>query len=168
MRPPPSCSIAFLENFTRSRYSTCGEKAQTTPCSRLHWSTRPTFDWWAWTRWTGRAGLTSWAWPPERCAASWSITRAKKAQKRGAGITLLSLQDSDGSVDHSDDYDLLSLNEALERLEQASPRQARIIDLRFFGGLSIRETAMALEVSPETVKKDARFALAWLNSQLAP
>ena len=93
--------------------------------------------------------------------------RKKKAKKRGSGVTLLSLQDSDGCIDQSDDYDLLSLDEALERLGQASERQARIIDLRFFGGLSIRETAELLNVSPETVKKDARFALAWLRSRLA-
>ena len=94
--------------------------------------------------------------------------RKKNAQKRGAGVTLLSLQDFDGRIDWRDDYDLLSLDEALERLGQVSERQARIIDLRFFGGLSIRETADVLGVSPETVKKEARFALAWLRSQLAP
>ena len=94
--------------------------------------------------------------------------RRKKAKKRGSGVTLLSLQDSDGCIDQSDDYDLLSLDEALERLGQVSARQARIVDLRFFGGLSISETAGILGVSPETVKKEARFALAWLRSQLAP
>ena len=93
--------------------------------------------------------------------------RKKKAKKRGSGVTLLSLQDSDGHIDESDDYDLLSLDGALERLGQLSERQARVIDLRFFGGLSIRETAELLNVSPETVKKDARFALAWLRSRLA-
>ncbi len=70
--------------------------------------------------------------------------RRKKARKRGSGVTLLSLQDSDGHVGQIDDYDLLSLDEALERLRQASARQARIIDLRFFGGLSIGETAEIL------------------------
>ena len=94
--------------------------------------------------------------------------RRKKAQKRGAGVTLLGLQDIDGGIDQSDNYDLLSLNEALERLERTSERQAQIVDLRFFGGLSIRETAETLGVSEETVKKEARFALAWLRSQLAP
>ena len=94
--------------------------------------------------------------------------RRKSAQKRGSGVTLLSLQSFDGRIEMSDDVDLLSLNDALEQLEQASERQARIIDLRFFGGLSIHETVEILGVSPETVKKDARFALAWLRSQLAP
>ncbi len=94
--------------------------------------------------------------------------RRKSAQKRGSGVTLLSLQSFDGRIDRSDDVDLLSLNDALERLEQASERQARIVDLRFFGGLSISETAETLGVSAETVKKEARFALAWLRSRLAP
>jgi RNA polymerase sigma factor (TIGR02999 family) len=94
--------------------------------------------------------------------------RRKKAQKRGAGVTLLGLQEIDGGIDESDNYDLISLNEALERLEQASERQAQIVDLRFFGGLSIRETAETMGISEETVKKEARFAMAWLRSQLAP
>ncbi len=93
--------------------------------------------------------------------------RRKKAQKRGAGVTLLGLQDIDGGIDEGDNYDLISLNDALEQLEQTSERQARIIDLRFFGGLSIRETAEILGISEETVKKDARFAIAWLRSQLS-
>ena len=94
--------------------------------------------------------------------------RRKSAQKRGSGVTLLSLQSFDGRIEKSDDVDLLSLNDALEQLEKASERQARIVDLRFFGGLSIRETAEILDVSAETVKKDARFALAWLRAHLAP
>ena len=94
--------------------------------------------------------------------------RRKSAQKRGSGVTLLSLQSFDGRIEKIDDVDLLSLNDALEQLEKASERQARIIDLRFFGGLSIRETAEILDVSAETVKKDARFALAWLRAHLAP
>jgi RNA polymerase sigma factor (TIGR02999 family) len=94
--------------------------------------------------------------------------RKKRAKKRGSGVTLLSLQDSDGLVDVNDDYDLLDLDEALERLGKLSERQAQVIDLRFFGGLSISETAETLKVSPETVKNEARFALAWLKSRLNP
>lgn len=94
--------------------------------------------------------------------------RRKKAKKRGSGVTLLSLQDSDGCIDRFDDFELLSLNDALDRLKHASERQVRIIDLRYFGGLSISETAETLGVSAETVKKEARFALAWLRSRLVP
>jgi len=61
---------------------------------------------------------------------------------------------------------LRRLSRELHAIAVQHMRQARVIDLRFFGGLSIRETAEILGVSPETVKKDARFALAWLRSQL--
>ncbi len=94
--------------------------------------------------------------------------RRKNARKRGAGVTVLGLQDIDGAVDQSDNYDLVCLDEALERLQQVSERQARIVDLRFFGGLNIQETAATLRISEDIVKKEARFALAWLRSQLAP
>jgi len=94
--------------------------------------------------------------------------RRRQAQKRGSGITLLGLQDIDGSVNESTIYDLISLDQALARLEQRSTRQAQIVDLRFFGGLGVRETAETLGISADTVKKEARFAIAWLRSQLSP
>lgn len=62
--------------------------------------------------------------------------------------------------------DLLALDEALTRLEAASPRQARIVELRFFGGLEIEETATALGISPATVKRDWTFARAFLLREL--
>ena len=63
--------------------------------------------------------------------------------------------------------DVLSLHEALARLEIREPRQARIIECRFFGGLSIPETAEALEISPATVKREWQAASAWLYAELA-
>lgn len=93
--------------------------------------------------------------------------RRKKAGKRGAGATMLGLRDIDAGGEESVDYDLVELDEALERLEKLSQRQAQIIDLRFFGGLSIREAAEAIGVSEKTVKNESRFALAWLRSQLS-
>ncbi|MFH1278490.1 MAG: sigma-70 family RNA polymerase sigma factor [Candidatus Eisenbacteria bacterium] len=94
--------------------------------------------------------------------------RRKKAQKRGSGVTVLSLQDIDGRIGESLDFDLIDLDEALGRLERTSERQARIIDLRFFGGLSIREIAKTIDVSEKTVKNEIRFSIAWLRSQLEP
>ena len=64
------------------------------------------------------------------------------------------------------DVDLLVLEEALERLSALNPRQARIVDLRFFGGLGVEETAVVLGVSPRTVKGEWRFARAWLEREL--
>ena len=94
--------------------------------------------------------------------------RRKKAKKRGADVTILGLRDIDAGIEESADYDFVELNEALERLEKLSQRQAQIIDFRFFGGLSIRESAETLGVSEKTVKNEIRFALAWLRSQLKP
>ena len=94
--------------------------------------------------------------------------RRKKAQKRGAGATIFGLQDIDAGIDESINYDLVDLNEALERLEKLSPRQAQTIDLRYFGGLSVGESAKILCVSEKTVKNETRFALAWLGNQLTP
>ena len=94
--------------------------------------------------------------------------RRKKAKKRGGGVTVLGLREIDGGVEEGINFDLLELNEALERLEKLSPRQAQIIDLRFFGGLSIGESAETVGVSEKTVKNEIRFALAWLRSRLTP
>jgi RNA polymerase sigma factor (TIGR02999 family) len=63
--------------------------------------------------------------------------------------------------------DVLSLHEALAQLETREPRQARIIECRFFGGLSIPETAEALDISPATVKREWQVARAWLYTELA-
>ncbi len=94
--------------------------------------------------------------------------RRKNAKKRGAGVTLLCLQDVEGGIEDGEDFDLINLNEALESLESTSSRQAQIVDLRFFGGLSIQETAATLEIPEDTVKKEIRFAIAWLRHQIAP
>ena len=65
------------------------------------------------------------------------------------------------------DSQLLALNDALEELNEAEPRKARIVELRYFGGLSVEETAAVLMISEETVTRDWRFARGWLLSQLA-
>ena len=62
---------------------------------------------------------------------------------------------------------MLALHDALEKLKALHPRQARVIELRYFGGLSIEEAAEVLEVSPGTVKADWRVARAWLELELA-
>ena len=62
--------------------------------------------------------------------------------------------------------DLIALNDALEALEATDPRKGRVVELRFFGGLSVQETADALGVSPETVMRDWRLAKMWLLREL--
>lgn len=64
--------------------------------------------------------------------------------------------------------DLAALDEALNRLAELNPRSARVVELRFFGGLTINETAELLEVSPASIERDWQFARAWLRTELAP
>ncbi len=89
----------------------------------------------------------------------------RRAQKRGAGETLLSL-DEVLSFPNRQTVDLVSLDEALTRLAEFDPRQARIIELRFFAGLTNEETAEVLSVSDQTIKREWRSAKAWLAAQL--
>jgi DNA-directed RNA polymerase specialized sigma24 family protein len=63
--------------------------------------------------------------------------------------------------------DLIALDEALTRFAEVSPRRAQVVELKFFGGLSLEETASALQVSTETVKRDFRLAKVWLFRELA-
>ncbi len=92
--------------------------------------------------------------------------RARRAAKRGKGAQRIALQDPIGVVTGSSDYGLLAVNEALERLEVLNARHSQIVELRFFAGLTIEETAAVLALSPATVKTDWRMARAWLKTQL--
>ncbi len=92
--------------------------------------------------------------------------RAKRAAKRGAGAMTLSLDESI-EVAGRRDVDLVSLDDALEELARFDPRQARIVELRYFTGLSIEETAEVLGISPATVKREWAVARAWLYRELS-
>jgi RNA polymerase sigma factor (TIGR02999 family) len=96
--------------------------------------------------------------------------RRRRAQKRGDGVRPLALDDADGRVSASTEaagLDVLALNDALERLGELDERQARIVELRYFAGLSIDDTAEALRISPATVKREWAVARAWLRRELA-
>ncbi|HEY7861438.1 MAG TPA: ECF-type sigma factor [Gemmatimonadaceae bacterium] len=90
---------------------------------------------------------------------------SRKAQKRGGGARPLSL-DAAPIIAETRSEDLLALDEALERLAAMNERQARVVECRYFGGMSIEETAAALGTSPATVKRDWLLARAWLNREL--
>lgn len=93
--------------------------------------------------------------------------RARGAQKRWAGLDRVSLTDS--LVKAADDDAMLpALDEALTRLEGIDPEQARIIELRYFVGLSVEEAADALGMSPATLKRRWALARAWLFRELSP
>ena len=91
--------------------------------------------------------------------------RASLAAKRGGEAIQVPFVESQ-SVQESPDVDVLELDTALSRLESLEPRWSRLIELRFFAGLSVDETAAALELSPATVKRDWSLARAWLYREL--
>lgn len=93
--------------------------------------------------------------------------RGHQAAKRGAGAAKLSLDDALAVPGVGKDLNLVNLDEALKELEELDARQARIIELRYFTGLSIEETAEVVGVSPATVKREWTAARAWLFRQLS-
>jgi RNA polymerase sigma factor (TIGR02999 family) len=92
--------------------------------------------------------------------------RAHQADKRGAGAFKLSLDEAIG-VPEKRDLDLVALDDALQRLTELDPQQSRIVELRFFAGLSIEETAEVLGISTATVKREWSTARAWLYRDLS-
>lgn len=87
------------------------------------------------------------------------------SQKRGLGAARLSLDEAISLSDEKD-FDLVALDDALKQLAEYDETQARIVELRFFGGLTIEETAEVLNVSDSTVKREWRMAKAWLKTKL--
>lgn len=96
--------------------------------------------------------------------------RARHAQKRGGEnaerITLDENVVADRVPDASGGIDVLELDAALERLAALDPQQAKIVELRYFGGLTVEEAAEALDISPATVKRHWTLARAWLRKEL--
>ena len=93
------------------------------------------------------------------------FARTKQYQKRGGGAVIVSLA-PDVGLSFEPGRDLVALDDALEALGKVDERKSRVIEMRFFGGLSVAETAEALHVSPETVMRDWKLAKAWLLRQL--
>jgi RNA polymerase sigma factor (TIGR02999 family) len=91
--------------------------------------------------------------------------RAHGYQKRGGGMKHVTL-DEDLAATPEPDLDLLALDRALEEMAAVDGRKSRVIELRFFGGLSVEETAQVLHVSTDTVKRDWRLAKLWLLREL--
>jgi RNA polymerase sigma factor (TIGR02999 family) len=95
--------------------------------------------------------------------------RRQRAGKRGGGATVISLNEAAGAAapTPTSSVDVLALDEALEALSSFDVRQCRVVELRFFAGLNIPETADALGVSMPTVERDWAMAKAWLHQRLS-
>ena len=94
------------------------------------------------------------------------MARARGRAKRGRGQVHVSLSDA-GDLAVVEQSDVVALDEALTSLEAIDPRKCRVIEMRFFGGLSLQETADALNVSVATVRRDWSMARAWLHRELS-
>lgn len=92
--------------------------------------------------------------------------RKKQALKRGGNVMRILVDENQIRDEESSGIDVLELDDVLRKLAQLNPRHAQIVELRFFGGMTIEDTAAALNVSDFTVKNDWRVAKAWLLSEL--
>ncbi|HJZ96287.1 MAG TPA: sigma-70 family RNA polymerase sigma factor [Candidatus Solibacter sp.] len=93
--------------------------------------------------------------------------RSQHAEKRGSGAVKLALDDAMAVPQApATDVDLLGLNDALDRLAEMDERQSRIVELRFFAGLSIEETAEVMHLSPASIKREWQTARAWLFREM--
>jgi RNA polymerase sigma-70 factor (ECF subfamily) len=94
------------------------------------------------------------------------FARSRNYQKRGGAVLHVSFDEA-LAVSKERDAEIMALDEALAALAAVDARKSQVVELRFFGGLSVEETAEVLKVSPETVKRDWRFAKSWLHRALS-
>jgi RNA polymerase sigma-70 factor (ECF subfamily) len=99
-----------------------------------------------------------------RILVDWA--RSRQAQKRGSDIPALELQDDLAVVKGTSGDDLVEIDDALKTLAGFDSRKSQIVELRFFGGLSVKETAEVLKVSEETIRRDWNLARSWLRTEL--
>jgi len=93
--------------------------------------------------------------------------RAKGAAKKGGAALRLNLDDAPELASASRDREMIAVDDALEVLAKVDARKAKVVELRFFGGLSVEETAEVLKISPQSVMRDWKTARAWLMAELA-
>lgn len=99
-----------------------------------------------------------------RILVDWA--RARQAQKRGSDVPALELQEDLAVEAGSSGNDLVAVDDALQTLAGFDPRKSQVVELRFFGGLSLKETADVLKVSEETIRRDWNLAKSWLRAEL--
>ena len=93
--------------------------------------------------------------------------RERAAAKRGGGAVRIDEEGFDLGATPQQSEEVLAVDEALARLNELDPQQAQIVEMRYFGGLSVEEAAEALGISPRTIKRDWAMAKAWLRSELS-
>ncbi len=91
--------------------------------------------------------------------------RARAAAKRGGGNMRITFDEEQVAVSNQA-AELIAIDDALETLKKVDPRKAQVVELRFFGGLSVEETAEVLGISPQSIKRDWKLARAWLLQEI--
>ena len=99
-----------------------------------------------------------------RILVDWA--RSRHALKRGGDVSSLDLDEA-LAASNQPGTDLVAIDDALQALAALDPRKGQVVELRFFGGLSVKETAEVLKVSPETVQRDWKLAKSWLRRELS-
>ena len=92
--------------------------------------------------------------------------RRHRAEKRGGGVCMVTLDDA-MALQQNKDLDVVALDDVLNALAKIDARQSRVVELRFFAGLSLEETAQALDIGPATVQREWTMARAWLHRELS-
>jgi RNA polymerase sigma factor (TIGR02999 family) len=92
--------------------------------------------------------------------------RRRRASKRGSGVCMLTLDDAVG-LPRRKDVDVVALDDALNTLSEVDPRQSRVVELRFFAGLSLEETSEVMGIATATVQRDWTAARAWLHREIS-
>jgi RNA polymerase sigma factor (TIGR02999 family) len=100
-----------------------------------------------------------------RVLVDWA--RARNTEKRGGGAERILFEDESAGSLATQAVEIIDLDVALDKLENLDPRLSRIVELRYFGGLSVEETAEVLSVSVRTVKRDWSIARAWLRNEMS-
>lgn len=93
--------------------------------------------------------------------------RQRVAAKRGGGVALTDIDLATVGATVEQSQELLAIDEALEKLTTIDPQQARVVEMRYFGGLTVEETAAALAIAPRTVKREWAMAKAWLRVEIS-
>jgi RNA polymerase sigma factor (TIGR02999 family) len=127
----------------------------------------------AWLRLAGRSD-TGWSGRAQFLGAASHLmreilidyARTRNRAKRGGGLATIRIEDA-GELAAAPEVDLVALDDALNLLERIDTQQRQIVELRYFGGLNIEDTAQVLGISPATVKRDWRMAKAWLHRELS-
>ena len=120
---------------------------------------------WKNVRWQNRSHFFGVAARFMRCILV-DFARTRRAARRGGGVRRVSLEE-EATVSRERAADFLSLDEALKKLAALDLRKSRIVELRFFGGLSVEETAEVLKISPRTVMREWSLSRAWLYRELS-